>query len=104
MSRRSRYGRAAAGVVVVALLIYALASWVQSLGRGAGVTGPGARTSRNDYGESGEPGSGSGTGDVEGRRDAAAPADRDASQAMFERERRSPRRRESPVASGARRR
>ena len=75
MPRRSRYGRAAVGLVVVALLIYAFGSWVQSLGRGAGLTGPGARTSRTDYGENGEPGSGRGTGDVEEPRDAA-PADR----------------------------
>jgi hypothetical protein len=65
-------------MVVAAFLVHAFAGWLRSLGGGASATGPGARQSRTDYGENGEPGSGRGTGDLGQRPDAAAREDRGA--------------------------
>lgn len=78
MIRSPRFARASVGVLVVAVLIYAVASWFQSLRSGASATGPGADKSRTDYGENGEPGSGKGSGDLRERPDAAARGDRGA--------------------------
>jgi len=52
----SRSARLVAGALVIVSLIYGAASYVHSMGRGAGTAARGASTSRDDYGEKGEPG------------------------------------------------
>jgi hypothetical protein len=74
--RARRLAKAVGGMVVVAFLIYLFAGWLRSLGAGASATGPGARQSRTDYGENGEPGRGRVSGGE--RPDAAPPKDRGA--------------------------
>jgi hypothetical protein len=57
IGRVSRLAKLAAGAVVIASLIYFVASYVRSMGHGSGTAARGASTSRSDYGEKGEPGS-----------------------------------------------